>query len=184
MGQFNPWTQYPEAVEAFKQLWERGDSASKIAEELCQKFGYPFTRNAVIGKRARLGLPERKANTSTPRQPRVRVPKEKRIRKRVRLTPLFENEPYEPVAFEVLSPNQKTLLNLKDSDCRWPIGDGPYLFCANEKLEGCSYCRGHARIAYSRHQPWTRPDTTFLIRRTKRRAVDVIAVSMDGEEAA
>lgn len=48
------WT--PERVELLKKLWQDGLSASRVAKELG---GSQLSRNAVLGKIHRLGLPER-----------------------------------------------------------------------------------------------------------------------------
>jgi GcrA cell cycle regulator len=144
-----PWTD--QAVELFTALWAKGNTSSQIALALCRKFGPHFTRNSVIGKRMRMGLPGRSTKSSQPRQAKVRVPREKRIRLRHRaaIEPQFVSEPYDPIPFVVTVANPKTLLDLNSGDCRWPLGDGPYMFCANEAIEGCSYCLGHARMAYT-----------------------------------
>ncbi len=44
------------AIEILTRMWAEGASAGMISNELMSK-GYNFTRNAVIGKKARLKLP-------------------------------------------------------------------------------------------------------------------------------
>jgi hypothetical protein len=51
------WT--PEREAKLKVLWTQGLSCSQIAAQLNALPGGKLTRNAVIGKRIRLGLPER-----------------------------------------------------------------------------------------------------------------------------
>lgn len=48
------WT--PEAVDILRRLHDKGDSSRVIADALARHFKVPLTRNAVIGKRMRLGL--------------------------------------------------------------------------------------------------------------------------------
>lgn len=46
---------------------------------------------------------------------------------------------------------RKTLLELTNNTCRWPIGevgDGLF-FCGAQIEEGCPYCPGHAARAYT-----------------------------------
>lgn len=43
----------------------------------------------------------------------------------------------------------KTLLDLDENDCRYPMNDGgPYLFCAGVKAEGSSYCEFHRALSF------------------------------------
>jgi hypothetical protein len=37
--------------------------------------------------------------------------------------------------------------------CRWPIGDGPYLFCGKARLSGHTYCRACERLAFQVARP-------------------------------
>lgn len=51
----------PERIDALAELWAEGLSCSKIAEALNDRFGCRLTRNAVIGKVHRSGMPRRSA---------------------------------------------------------------------------------------------------------------------------
>jgi GcrA cell cycle regulator len=42
----------------------------------------------------------------------------------------------------------KSLVDLEPRDCRWPIGDNEFMFCAEESIEGKPYCLKHCKIAY------------------------------------
>jgi hypothetical protein len=63
--------------------------------------------------------------------------------------------PVEPPAQQ--QPRHKTLFELRDEECRWPIGDPrspDFGFCAAPKRAGSSYCaEHHARAIESREQP-------------------------------
>ena len=51
---------------------------------------------------------------------------------------------------------QKTLLELEQNDCRWPIGEprhADFHFCAEQRLEGRSYCALHWRMAFLPPRP-------------------------------
>jgi GcrA cell cycle regulator len=157
------WTD--ERVEMLKKLWADGLSASQIAGRLGD-----VTRNAVIGKVHRLGLAGR-ATTSRMRsaRPRNRVShlplKPTRVQYRthgnVALKPVFM--PVEkPAVALMLVPKivedldippalRVDLLDLKESMCRWPIGDPQdenFHFCGRTKSAGISYCEHHARVAF------------------------------------
>ncbi len=117
------WTD--ERVELLKKLWADGLSASQIAAELGG-----ITRNAVIGKVHRLGLSGRaKSPSSTaprPRKPRssghmMRVPRAS-MRGNTALAYDYEAEP-EPELIEIPIEQRKTLLQLNEKTCHWPVGD-------------------------------------------------------------
>jgi GcrA cell cycle regulator len=166
------WTD--ERVELLKKLWQDGLSASQIAGELGG-----ITRNAVIGKVHRLGLSGR-AKSPSSSAPRARKPRSHMIRMArpamrgnaaLALAFEMEQEP-EPELIENIIPigQRRTLLELNEATCRWPIGDpasAEFFFCGGPPLTGLPYCSYHSRVAY---QPaaerrkdrrpfrgWTRP---------------------------
>ncbi|MGB3720297.1 MAG: GcrA cell cycle regulator [Proteobacteria bacterium] len=158
------WTD--ERVEQLKRLWAEGLSASQIASRLGG-----VTRNAVIGKIHRLGLSGR-ATTSRTKSHRSRprpntVPTAKRTAKtrfagvgNPALRALYqpEVESFVPPAEEIEIPvhERKTLQQLTESSCRWPIGDPQsedFHFCNRTKVPGLPYCEVHARRAYQPPQP-------------------------------
>src|SRR5262249_34273968 len=117
------WTD--ERVELLKKLWADGLSASQIAAELGG-----VTRNAVIGKVHRRGLSRRAKSTSSraprPRKPRspghmMRVPRPL-MRGNTALAYDYDVEP-EPELIEIPVEQRKTLLQLTEKTCRWPVGD-------------------------------------------------------------
>ena len=144
------WTE--ERVELLKKLWADGLSASQIAAELGG-----ITRNAVIGKVHRLGLSGRaKSPSSTsprPRKPRasgmLRVSRPS-MRGNTALAYDYDVEP-EPELMEIPLEQRKTLLQLTEKTCRWPIGDpgsSEFYFCGGETANELPYCTHHSRIAY------------------------------------
>ena len=117
------WTD--ERVELLKKLWADGLSASQIAAELGG-----ITRNAVIGKVHRLGLSGRAKSPSSSvpraRKPRssghmMRIPRAS-MRGNTALAYDYDVEP-EPELIEIPVEQRKTLLELTEKTCRWPIGD-------------------------------------------------------------
>ena len=144
------WTD--ERVEMLKKLWADGLSASQIAAELGG-----ITRNAVIGKVHRLGLSGRAKSPSSssprPRKPRssgmMRVSRPS-MRGNTALAYDYELEP-EPELIEIPLEQRKTLLQLNEKSCRWPVGDPgsqDFYFCGGESVNELPYCSHHARIAY------------------------------------
>lgn len=49
---------------------------------------------------------------------------------------------------EIPVPLMIGLMDLTDTTCRYPIGDGPFVFCGHEKQAGSSYCPGHHALCY------------------------------------
>ncbi|HEX2536948.1 MAG TPA: GcrA family cell cycle regulator [Pseudolabrys sp.] len=145
------WTD--ERVELLKKLWSDGLSASQIAAELGG-----ITRNAVIGKVHRLGLSGRAKSPSSaaprPRKARtsghmLRVSRPQ-IRGNTALAYDYDLEP-EPELLEIPVEQRKTLLQLNEHTCRWPIGDpggGEFFFCGGESANEAPYCSYHCRVAY------------------------------------
>jgi GcrA cell cycle regulator len=149
------WTD--ERVELLKKLWTDGLSASQIAAELGG-----ITRNAVIGKVHRLGLSGRaKSPASTAPRPRktrshshvLRVPRPV-MRGNTALAHAYEYdvEP-EPELIDNVIPigQRRTLLELTEETCHWPIGDPgstEFFFCGGSSVSGLPYCAYHSRVAY------------------------------------
>jgi GcrA cell cycle regulator len=148
------WTD--ERVELLKKLWTDGLSASQIAAELGS-----ITRNAVIGKVHRLGLSGRAkspaSTTPRPRKPRshpmLRVARPS-MRGNTALAHAFdyELEPEPELIANVIPIGQRrTLLELTEETCRWPIGDpgtADFFFCGGQTLTSLPYCAYHSRVAY------------------------------------
>ena len=148
------WTD--ERVELLKKLWSDGLSASQIAGELGG-----ITRNAVIGKVHRLGLSGRakspSAGVARPRKARapgmMRVSRGA-IRGNTALAHAYEHElEPEPELIENIIPlgQRRTILELNEDTCRWPIGDPgspEFFFCGGHTVNGLPYCSYHSRVAY------------------------------------
>jgi GcrA cell cycle regulator len=149
------WTD--ERVELLKKLWADGLSASQIAGELGG-----VTRNAVIGKVHRLGLSGRakssSSNAARPRKPRapghmMRVSRPS-MRGNTALAHAYDHaEEPEPELIENIIPmgQRRTILELTEETCRWPIGDpghADFFFCGGNTLASLPYCSYHSRVAY------------------------------------
>lgn len=159
------WTE--ERVATLTKLWADGESASKIAMKLGG-----VTRNAVIGKAARLKLPtrlglQRGRHRSRPKSDFVRpagrhmgvgVSHFERLvlGKTVRAgVPggASNARPLPDTSEELVIPpaERKTIDDLEPHHCRWPIGDPrspDFHFCGKGKVQGLPYCEHHVRRAY------------------------------------
>jgi GcrA cell cycle regulator len=153
------WTD--DRVALLRRLWEDGQSASKIAAQLGG-----VTRNAVIGKVHRLGLSGRakSASSSVPRQRKARAPGHMMRASRPATqgnTALATHTAYaydldseletEPVENIVPMGQRRTILELTEETCRWPIGDpgqAEFFFCGGRPITSGPYCSYHSRMAY------------------------------------
>jgi GcrA cell cycle regulator len=156
------WTD--ERIELLRKLWLDGMSASRIASELSNG----LTRNAVIGKVYRLGLSGRtKATGVIEAKPKVRVKPAQQEAVVVSPATVIVHgntalafcpapveapapDPTESVVVAFAEP--VTIVDLRESMCRWPIGDPgstEFRFCGAAKRVGAGpYCAHHAGIAY------------------------------------
>jgi GcrA cell cycle regulator len=163
MSDVATWTD--ERVELLKKLWNDGLSASQIAAEIGS-----ITRNAVIGKVHRLGLSGR-ARPQSVAQPRPRKAPAARptgasppnhglhTRGATALASLPQiMAEAAPQAAPQANPDvvvpfseRVTIMELKESMCRWPLGDpttAEFRYCGSKSEVGTPYCQYHCRIAY------------------------------------
>jgi GcrA cell cycle regulator len=147
-----------ERVERLKALWAAGLSCSQIAHD----FNCGFTRNAVIGKISRLGLPMRKSSDHTHK----RAHPKRRTKFNfgtiaTRSAPAADRDTY--VHREtVVTPAEQRLIfdDLVDSRCKYPHGEQlPFSFCGAKSVPGLPYCESHARACYT--QPAPQPRQVF-----------------------
>ena len=117
------WTQ--ERIDLLTKLWAEGLSAADIGKQL------DITKNSVVGKVHRLGLPKRQS-------PIKRV----------------ENDD-QPVApkkkAKAEAPKLITLATLKGGMCAWPQGEPgtpEFQFCGKQSVPGKPYCLDHCARAY------------------------------------
>jgi GcrA cell cycle regulator len=120
------WT--ADRLAQLKQLWKAGETAQAIADRL------GVSRSAVMGKLFRLQL-GRKKRRSKVGESRGRKPGESR-------------------GDESGKKRGKSLLELEDGDCRWPIGDPgseKFHFCGEPGADieqDVPYCPLHMKRAY------------------------------------
>ncbi|MBV9076589.1 MAG: GcrA cell cycle regulator, partial [Methylobacteriaceae bacterium] len=133
-------------------------SASQIAATLGS-----VTRNAVIGKVHRLGLSGRGKNpgsaTPKPARPRIIAPAGPlQVVAGIDLpaaSPVANDAPSQapplPAPVAIPESSRVTILELRESMCRWPLGDPAkpdFAFCGGRAVTGLPYCNHHCAIAY------------------------------------
>ena len=135
------WTE--EKVEKLKELWGK-----KTASEISQIIGN-VSRNAVIGKAHRLNLSLKfRSKKNLPGNfIKSKNPVEKQnLRKdrKSKFKSLIIDKNFEPE-------NPKTLEELDESTCKWPIGhpnEKNFYFCGRTSLKDFSYCKLHLLYAF------------------------------------
>jgi GcrA cell cycle regulator len=130
-------------VSKLKELWGKGNTAAQIASIIGD-----VSRNAVIGKAYRLNLTAKSipknhnaTHISTVRENAEQPAREARGSK---FKSLLLDKNFEPE-------NPKSLEELHDEVCRWPIGhpDEPdFYFCGRKSMKDFSYCKLHVLYAF------------------------------------
>ena len=139
----NPWD-IPGINNRLVELHaDKNLSMREIADRLAFEFEVELTRNAIIGRCRRVGLPTRP--TGTPRPPIIPAQRKPPLRIDAPIVP----EP-EPVI------GRLTIYQLRHDTCRFVLGEladrPPYLFCGEPSNLGCSWCPTHYRTVYGRPQ--------------------------------
>lgn len=148
---------WPERTALLRELWDRGWSANRIAQEL----GSGLSRSAVIGKVHRLKLTRRKAS------PSVKVIRPHPKHRPVRREKFQMQIPGPPRPLPKTSPPapQSSPVSFMDAGpehCRWINGEpaGPdTIFCGAPKQDGSSYCPYHFDRSITVYRPTGR---TFI----------------------
>lgn len=125
-------------------LAKSGMSATQIAAT----FKGGFSRNAIIGKMHRSGfrLGDVNGNSSIKVAKKITVPKPEKRLMLNRANKIVDIRYAEetPVIIDVRREDGVALLDLGESQCRWPFGqDDDVWFCGRQKLDGVSYCLSH-----------------------------------------
>jgi GcrA cell cycle regulator len=147
----SPWTD--DRVERLRSMWDAGAPASTIADTL----GGGLTKSSVLGKARRLDLPARPTGFSEPEDVRTakraaRANGDRRLSQVLR-TPRERRPDGSLPGLEIVESPQAPgflgipLLDLERNMCRFPRGDGPFLFCGQPTERG-SYCGHCYRIVY------------------------------------
>jgi len=136
------WT--TERERKLKELWKKGHTASQIAEMIGNT-----TRNAVIGKAHRLNLQARASS----KKPSVKVDAENNNTQEIKTQKMGRKAKFKALLLDknFEQENPKTLEELTDLTCRWPIGhpyEKNFYFCGRKPLEKFPYCKLHVLYAF------------------------------------
>jgi GcrA cell cycle regulator len=143
----------PDLDAALRRKWEDGESCSQIAVAINTEFGTKFTRNAIIGVVTRKALAKRKRKTE------ARAPAKRSHRKRMfAITtmpqaerPVPQRPPPSVVDQAIPIEQRRTLMQLTNRTCKWPVGDPGtpgFFFCGAEALQPFPYCESHCLRSY------------------------------------
>ena len=163
------WTE--QMIKVLEHDAKKGKSASEIAKRLEQDFGFPMTRNSVIGKAHRNGIKLGREKIALPKKEVIVVEPIKKFKMAVKFVEQNFKEPVKPVAPNHILEKGFTnpaaigveLLDLKENQCRYPIGDvrtNDLLFCGAPTEVGrpysyCSYCYPVVYVPARYHQRQT-----------------------------
>jgi GcrA cell cycle regulator len=160
-----------ERDDALRARISTGQSYSAIAGELTALFDDQISRNAVIGRAARMGItaahkpapqpapkPKSKRRHNFGVDFRESSPKPKadgRQHRAAAAPPVWMQPapPRKPVPFDMPLVQRYNLLDLTARTCRFPIGApeaADFFFCGGPPIEGYPYCGFHCRMAYRR----------------------------------
>lgn len=152
------WT--PEMDEALRRERAAGKSYSEAASVIRTEFNVAITRNAAIGRGARLKVPGRKQAPPKPKPtpapatkivmravPVVRANGSVSFRMKPKTViadaPAIDRTPIET------GPAAVSFFDAQRCHCRWPYGDPrdleTFRFCGETSLEDRSYCAPHQR---------------------------------------
>ena len=134
------WT--PDQVSKLKELYGKGNTASQIAAIIGK------TRNSIIGKGFRLKLSAKSIpknnNLKHVSQRQENTTQPERKTRKSKFKSLLLDKDFEPE-------NPKSLEELHDNICRWPIGhpnEPNFYFCGRKSMKDFSYCKLHVLYAF------------------------------------
>lgn len=148
-----------------KKLWEEGESAGSISQQLRRKH-YMFSRNAVIGRVHRMRIKGGWSNLPARRDPNKKLsfrdPKKKKpmlrrggVPRKTHKAPtpelLFLQKQLRYTTVIVPQEERRNVLTVKSNQCRWSMTDPKdpdFHFCNCDALPGLSFCQVHAARAY------------------------------------
>ena len=135
------------AIELCRKLWDEGKSTPLIANTLTFEFGFPVTKNAVIGRAHRMDFPKRKPAT----RGKNYIPKTKPIR--ARRNRKIKAPTLQPLSAATPGITSCDIMGLNNWTCRWPLGElreVATLYCGDPSADfasGHPYCPMHTATA-------------------------------------
>jgi GcrA cell cycle regulator len=176
----SPWTK--QRTRYLRRRWAQGARGREIAAEL----GRGITSNAVIAKIHRLGISDLSPCGGAP----GKRPPAKPIRRADKPAYWFRKGPLpvwvvvaklyveRPARVDGGIPRRqrRSLLELREDTCRWPVGDpssSRFFFCGAQPAHNKAYCAEHCARAYRRPRAPPREVAKPRRRRAKRGAQHV-----------
>lgn len=135
------WTD--DRVATLARLYADGDSTGQIAKALGG-----ITRNAVIGKIARIGL-TRPKKTIQRMERRPVAERRRRIDRGCSKPPM---PVVEAAPIDMPIGQRCGILDLDSTKCRWPVGEvgtADFFYCGAVAVTDRPYCIGHSAIAFT-----------------------------------
>ena len=123
------WSTIPGLFDALGQFIKDNLSAKKTAENLSELAGQYISKNSVIGKARRDGLPPFQSGEDGKY---ARKPKQPRKYRQVPINIIRQKAPSRELPDELPLPADflgLTLIELPKNGCLYPSGDGPFFFC-------------------------------------------------------
>jgi len=150
----NPRAWPKEHDEVLRTCIAQGLSASRASAVINARFRTSYTRNAVIGRKSRLGLVGdfRRPENEKPRKAdgiasRTRAWRKPHVIKRKPKSAEVEAMPVldlPALCCADVTPWNLSLLELKEGQCRYPYGERtPFTFCGHPAFGKTSYCGPH-----------------------------------------
>ena len=145
------WYDVPSLLTELTQCIADKWSARQAAARISDMAGYPVSRNALIGKARRDHLGRFQSEGDGNYQ---RAPKKPRRQRESKNPAQFTNIKPAPIPLPPESPMQADFLcvpfdALERDMCRFPAGDGPYVYCGQPVWNETSYCAWHQRLTHS-----------------------------------
>jgi len=139
------WT--AEQDDLLRKLYEPTKEGRLSASQIAAEMACGFTRNAVIGRIHRLGLPLRGQIKRAPRIKRQRIESIRMVRANSNSNAIriIESATLESAKLRCaeVEPMNVDLVDLSTDGCRYPYGDGPFVFCNHPTIDGGKYCGPH-----------------------------------------
>jgi len=163
---FNAHEILPDLIERSRARVRRpATPLAKVASNIAKRLNaiYPdasLTRNAVIGKVSRMGLPTRamgprghgRLSAKRVRVGKANCPKPKPL-SHIKASAASKAELDEILARQVIDDVARvTFEDLGPNHCRFPIGDpkdANFGYCGQQKVHGLPYCKSHAAPCYT-----------------------------------
>lgn len=126
-----------EEIEKIRRMRLDGASYDSIGKVLGR------TRNAIAGICFRHGIKGATVNNPKPKKPRT-------LKSEMVVKSLEPPPPPAPTDEEPFY-GSEAVVNLKNHQCRWPMGDpkaADFRYCCKAKKPGAAYCDEHAKRAY------------------------------------